>query len=50
MKKTLTFISDLIGCFILFAGLYAMLIMGADIEDQIRCERGATEFCTVEGE
>lgn len=49
MKKTLSLIMDLIGCVMLFAGLYAMLIIGAAIEDQIRCERGATEFCTVEG-
>ena len=50
MKKTLTFISDLIGIVILFSTLYAMIIMGSAIEDQIRCERGATEFCNVEGE
>ena len=50
MKKTLTFIGNLIGSVILLAVLYAMLVMGTAIENKIRCERGATEFCTMEGE
>lgn len=50
MKKTLTFIGNLIGSVIVLAALYAMLVMGTAIENQIRCERGATEFCTMEGE
>lgn len=50
MKKTLTFIGNLIGSVIVLAVLYAMLVIGTAIENQIRCERGATEFCTMEGE
>ncbi len=48
MKKYISFTMDLIGTVILFAGLYALLLVGSAYEDQKRCDNGAEQFCVVE--